>query len=133
MQRMKTLVIGGSGLQGAPTVRHLLAAGYECTVLSRGSSDGAGTGGRRPLLPDGVGTIVCDRDQDGAGLRDAIVEGSFEAVVDYYAMEPRHIENVVEAFEDPASSLNHYIFVSTNMVVSRRFCRSIPRDLWTVC
>eukprot|EP01043_Picozoa_sp_COSAG02_P021009 COSAG02_NODE_1054_length_14930_cov_2157.848291_8_plen_125_part_00 len=123
---MKTLVIGGSGLQGAPTVRHLIAAGHDCTVLSRGNSDGAGTGGRRPLLPDGVDTIVCDRDSDGAGLRDAIVDGSFEAVVDYYAMEPRHVEDVIDAFEHPTSSLSHYIFVSTNMVVSCRqpFCRN---------
>ncbi len=117
---MKTLVIGGSGLQGAPTVRHLIAAGHDCTVLSRGSSDGAGTGGRRPPLPDGVDALVCDRESDGAGLRDAIVAGSFQAVVDYYAMEPRHVEDVVDAFEHPASKLSHYIFVSTNMVVRHR-------------
>ena len=68
-----------------------------------------------------MNTIVCDRESDGAGLRDAIVDGSFEAVVDYYAMEPRHVEDVIDAFEDPASSLSHYIFVSTNMVV--RHCQ----------
>ena len=51
---MKVLVIGGSGLQGAPTVRHLLAAGHAVTVLSRGSNSGAGTGGRRPVLAAGA-------------------------------------------------------------------------------
>jgi nucleoside-diphosphate-sugar epimerase len=116
MAAMRVLCIGGSGLQGAPTVRQLLAAGHDVSVLSRGGNEGAGTGGRRPPLPDGVATIVCDRDADGAGLCDAIVSGGFEAVVDYYAMVPRHIDDVVAAYEAADSSLAHYIFVSTNMV-----------------
>jgi hypothetical protein len=35
-------------------------------------------------------------------------------------MEPRHVKDVIDAFEQPTSSLSHYIFVSTNMVVSCR-------------
>ena len=37
-------------------------------------------------------------------------------MVDYYAMVPQHIEDVVAAYALPSSALKHYIFVSTNMV-----------------
>ena len=74
---MKVLVIGGSGLQGAPTVRHLLAAGHAVTVLSRGSNSGAGTGGRRPVLAAGAQSLLCDRDKDGQKLTTLIIENGW--------------------------------------------------------
>ena len=37
-------------------------------------------------------------------------------MVDYYAMVPQHVDDVVAAYELPSSALRHYVFVSTNMV-----------------
>ena len=108
---LRVLVIGGSGLQGAPIVRKLQEAGHDVTVCSRGTSKGAGTGGKRPILPEGVATLICDRNADGIVLKTAIVEGAFDVVVDYFAMKPSHVEDIISAFESPDSTLSHYIFI----------------------
>ena len=104
---------------GAPTVLQLLEAGQTVTVLSRGNPAGSeqvhGTGGQRGVtLPADVPTIVCDRDSEGPKLQNIITTGGFDAVVDFYAMVPRHVEDVVKAHA--VRGLAHYVFVSTNMV-----------------
>jgi nucleoside-diphosphate-sugar epimerase len=59
--RGAVLVIGGTGLMGAPTATMLQQQGRRVVVMSRGHDAGQGTGGRRPPPPVGCETIVCDR------------------------------------------------------------------------
>ena len=114
---MRVLVVGGSGLMGAATIRHLLAAGHKPTNLARGGTVTASGGLARPPLPDGVPTLLCDRATEGPKLRRLLAEGDFDAIVDYFAMTPEHIEDVVAAFREGSSTdLRSYIFISTNMV-----------------
>ena len=40
----------------------------------------------------------------------------FDAVVDYYAMKPDHVQDVIAAFLKSDKPLQSYIFISTNMV-----------------
>eukprot|EP00927_Polykrikos_kofoidii_P073705 TRINITY_DN69721_c0_g1_i1.p1 TRINITY_DN69721_c0_g1~~TRINITY_DN69721_c0_g1_i1.p1 ORF type:complete len:386 (-),score=46.46 TRINITY_DN69721_c0_g1_i1:110-1267(-) len=107
------LVVGGTGLMGVPTVRQLQARGHRVVVMSRGSGQGQGTRGRRPELPP-CETICCDRN-DTEGFH-AVLTGAEcpRVVVDFMAMRPEHIDAVLAAHAE--RHLQHYIFVSTNMV-----------------
>jgi nucleoside-diphosphate-sugar epimerase len=40
----------------------------------------------------------------------------FDAVIDYYAMNPGHVQDIVSAFLQSGKALQAYIFISTNMV-----------------
>ena len=112
---MRVLVIGGSGLMGHATIRQLVSAGHAVTNLARGATVTRG-GLPRPPLPDGVSTITCDRVEEGARLRDILAEENFEAIIDYFAMEEAHVQDVISAFLQSDKSLHLYIFISTNMV-----------------
>ena len=108
------LVIGGTGLMGVPTVTRLLDAGRHVVVMSRGNTQGQGTSGRRPKLPAGAETLVCDRADDEAFVSALCEPSCPRIVVDFTAMEPSHVESVYRAHE--RMPFAHYVFVSTNMV-----------------
>ena len=114
------LVIGGTGLMGAPTARLLQAKGHRVVVVSRGAAKGGGTHGLRADQPEGCQHLICDRDGGDEGSRsDAFVAMLAAAttprtVIDFTAMNKRHIEQVLAAHR--RSPLLHYIFISTNMV-----------------
>ena len=112
--RLGVLVIGGTGLMGVPTVTRLLEAGSHVVVMSRGNTQGQGTCGRRPKLPSGAETLVCDRTDEEAFVAALCEPSCPHIVVDFTAMEPSHVESVYRAHE--RVPLAHYIFVSTNMV-----------------
>lgn len=119
------LVVGGTGLMGAPTARLLQKRGHHVVVLSRGAASGGGTNGRRPEQAAGCTHLVCDRDGGGGGgggdddEKDLFVQmlaakSTPRIVIDFTAMHKQHIEQVIEAHKQ--TPLQHYIFISTNMV-----------------
>jgi len=105
---------------GSATCHHLLKAGHAVTSLARGGTMTKSGGLPRPPLPDGIATLVCDRAKEGAKLQELLIEERFEAVVDYFAMTPAHVEDIVSAFLRAggvaSAPLRLYIFISTNMV-----------------
>ena len=109
----EVLVIGGTGLMGVPTANLLALNGRRVTVLSRGHQRGQGTDGRRPTLPVGCSTLVCDRDDTDAFVEALCAPGCPRIIVDFTAMEPRHVEAVCRAHA--RRPIAHYVFVSTNM------------------
>jgi len=108
------LVIGGTGLMGVPTVRRLLGQGRRVVVLSRGRQQGQGTQGRRPAQPIGVEEVMGDRTNGAELVKLLTSEGCPRTVVDFTAMRPEHLEPVLEAHS--VRPLDHYIFISTNMI-----------------
>eukprot|EP00438_Fugacium_kawagutii_P012403 Skav215508 [mRNA] locus=scaffold165:1032157:1033324:- [translate_table: standard] len=102
------LVIGGTGLMGSPTVQLLQSQGHRVVVLSRGRERGQGIA--RPKAPQ-CDMVQCDRTEEGALMRELLKE---KIVVDYTAMRPGDIEQVLAAHRQ--KPLQHYIFISTNMV-----------------
>lgn len=107
------LVIGGTGLMGAPTARLLQAKGHRVVVMSRGSSSGQGIGGHRPDQPN-CEILQCDREDSAHFLRCLTSSHCPRIIVDFTAMHPDHITDIVVAHKQ--RSLDHYIFISTNMV-----------------
>lgn len=107
------LIIGGTGLMGAPTARLLQSQGYRVAVMSRGSAKGQGTDGRRPEQAK-CEMVVCDREDRAAFLKLLTSSECPRTIVDFTAMKPDHVKDVITAHK--SKPLEHYVFVSTNMV-----------------
>ncbi|CAK0879311.1 unnamed protein product [Prorocentrum cordatum] len=101
-------------LMGAPTARLLQERGHRVVVLARGSARGGGAGGARPEQARGCEMLACDRGHSASFVEALSGEGRPRVVVDFTAMLPRHIADVVEVHR--RRPLEHYIFISTNMV-----------------
>jgi len=98
---MKVLFIGGTGIISSACTRLAAERGVELFVLNRGQS-------WRPI-PDEVTRLIGDvREPESA--REAIGKLEFDAVVDWVAFTPEHIEADLELFRDRT---RHYIFISS--------------------
>jgi len=98
---MKVLFIGGTGIISSACTRLAAERGVELFVLNRGQS-------WRPI-PDEVTRLIGDvREPESA--REAIGRLEFDAVVDWVAFTPEHIEADLELFRDRT---RHYIFISS--------------------
>ena len=97
---MKVLFIGGTGNISQPCVETALAAGHEVTLLTRGQ--------RPSPFGDRVRVLQGDREESQA-LETAAGEGA-DAVVDFVAYHPRHVEAAIAAF---AGRTALYIFISS--------------------
>ncbi len=96
---MRILLLGGSGLLGAPAVRALLAAGHAVTVLTRG----------RRGVPAGVEALVADRGDVAAALRGR----RFDLTIDLLAYTASDVARVLDV---PAFEPGRYVMISTGQV-----------------
>ena len=98
---MKVLFIGGTGIISSACSRLALQKGMELYLLNRGKSF-------RPI-PDGAKVLTGDiRSPESA--RAALAEHTFDAVVDWVAFTPQHIETDLALF---AGRTRQYIFISS--------------------
>ena len=97
---MNILFIGGTGIISSGCVRVAQERGWSVTLLNRGRS-GPAPGGCRHLVAD-----IRDTEQARAALGDR----EFDAVVDWVAFEPAHIETDLELFRDCTGQL---VFISS--------------------
>lgn len=96
---MHLLVLGGTQFVGLHVVRAALSAGHTVDVFHRG----------RTVAPDGVGSLIGDRDGDLSALdRDR-----WDAVVDVSAYVPRQVRDAARRLNGRAG---RYVFVSTAAV-----------------
>lgn len=98
---MKVLFIGGTGIISSACVAHAAECGVEVTVLNRGVSD-------RPL-PMGVRHIAADV-HDRRSLVAALSGARFDAVADFIAFWPDHVQRDIDVFRDRTDQL---IFISS--------------------
>jgi len=82
--------------------------------MSRGSSEGIGACGQRPDQPTGCRLLTCDRTDRTSFLEALTSPTTPTTIVDFAAMEPAHVEAVIDAHA--SKPIRHYIFISTNMV-----------------
>lgn len=112
MGQLSVLFIGGTGIISSACAALALERGIEVTVLNRGRTT------TRPL-PAGVGSLDADG-RDPAAVRAAIGDRSFDAVVDFVAFEPDHVDADVEVF---SGRTGQYVFISS----ASAYHKPVPR------
>ena len=101
---MKVLFIGGTGVISSACSRLAVERGIDLYLLNRGEST-------RPV-PDSVQLINADiRDKDA--VRQALGTHEFDAIVDWIAFVPGHIETDLELFR---GRTGQYVFISSASV-----------------
>ncbi len=98
---MKVLFIGGTGIISSACSELALAQGMDLYLLNRGESS-------RPI-PDGAKVLRGDI-RDPASVREALGDLDFDAVVDWVAFTPEHIETDLSLF---AGRTRQYVFISS--------------------
>ncbi len=98
---MRVLFIGGTGIISSACTRLAAERGVELYVLNRGQSWRS--------IPDEVTRLMGDI-RDPKSAREAIGTLDFDAVVDWVAFTPEHVETDLELFRD---CTRHYIFISS--------------------
>jgi nucleoside-diphosphate-sugar epimerase len=102
MTALQLLFIGGTGIISSACVPRALAAGHDVTVINRGST------AIRPL-PGGVKELRADV-RDGASMRAAIGDRTFDVVVNFVAFTPDHVQSDVDLF---GGRVGQYVFISS--------------------
>jgi len=98
---MKVLFIGGTGIISTACTKLAGERGIDLTLLRRGQ--------RAAEIPDGVRTIAADI-ADEAAVMHALGGQKFDAVVDWIAFTPAHVERDIRLFRDRTAQ---YIFISS--------------------
>ncbi len=99
---MRVLILGGSGLLGAPAARAFAARGHDVDVLTRGT---------RPL-PAGVHALVAERADAGA-LNAALGGRHYDVALDLLAYDDADVERL---FAVPGLRLGRYLVISSGQV-----------------
>jgi nucleoside-diphosphate-sugar epimerase len=100
---MKALFIGGTGVISSACAELAVSRGIELYLLNRGKS-----AGEHPI-PAGAQVITADiRDRQHAAA--ALAGRTFDAVVDFVAFTPDHIETDIELFR---GRTGQYVFISS--------------------
>jgi nucleoside-diphosphate-sugar epimerase len=98
---MQVLFIGGTGTISSACVQLAVERGFELTLLNRGQTD-------RPV-PEGV-TVLHGDVRDRGSVERALGDRTFDAVVDWVAFTPDHVEADLALFRDRTQQ---YIFISS--------------------
>lgn len=94
---MKILILGGTRFLGKTIVETAVARGHEVTLFNRGNN---------PDLFPHLEQLVGDRD----GGLDALMNRSWDAVIDTSGYVPRIVNQSLQALKD---KIGHYTFIST--------------------
>jgi len=105
---VKVLFIGGTGLISAACTDLAARRGVELVLLNRGS---------RPDVdvPDGVEALTADA-RDEQAVAAALGDRTFDAVVNWIAFVPRHVEQDIRLF---AGRTSQYVFISSASVYQK--------------
>lgn len=101
---MRVLFIGGTGVISSACAQLAVERGLELSVLNRGRSE-------RPL-PAAVEVLQADM-RNGAAVRQALAGRVFDAVVEWIAFTPEHLEVDLELFRGRTAQ---YVFISSASV-----------------
>lgn len=96
---MKILLVGGTGTISSAVSELVIKNGDELYMLNRGNKP----------IPDGAKSIVCDIN-DTESVTQKIAEHHFDAVADFIAFTPEHIQRDIKLF---SGKCDQYIFISS--------------------
>jgi nucleoside-diphosphate-sugar epimerase len=98
---MKVLFIGGTGVISSACSQLAVNRGIDLYLLNRGQTERA--------IPEGARILRGDI-RDRASVKRALGDATFDAVVDWVAFTPEHVEADIELFRDRTGQ---YVFIST--------------------
>ena len=99
---MKVLFIGGSGIISSACSRLAVERGIDLYLLKRG------TGGPRPVPEEA--TVLRGDIRDPASVKEALGSLEFDAVVDWVAFTPQHVQDDIDFFR---ARTGQYVFISS--------------------
>ena len=102
MSELKVLFIGGSGVISSACSRLAVERGVDLYVLNRGTTDA------RPL-PDEA-TVLRGDIRDPASAKEALGQLEFDAVVDWVAFTPDHVQADLDLLR---GRTGQYVFISS--------------------
>src|SRR6201996_1296698 len=102
MASLKVLFIGGSGVISSASSQLAVERGIDLYVLNRGETS------LRPLPPEA--TVLHADVHDRDSVRAALGGLEFDAVVDWVAFTPEHVEADIELFR---GRVGQYVFISS--------------------
>ncbi len=102
MADLTVLFIGGSGIISAACSQLAAERGIKLFVLNRGATH------LRPLPPDA--TVLHGDIRDRLAAREALGDLEFDAVVDWVAFTPEHVQADIELFQ---GRTGQYVFISS--------------------
>jgi nucleoside-diphosphate-sugar epimerase len=102
MPGLRVLFLGGTGIISSACSRLAVERGIELFVLNRGQTTD------RPLPPEA--TVLLGDARDPASVRDALGGREFDAVVDWVAYTPGHVQADIDTFRGRAGQL---VFISS--------------------
>lgn len=114
MERMRLLVLGGTGFVGGATVAEGVRRGWAVTVFNRGLHG---------ATPEGVHRLRGDRTAPG-GLA-ALADGEWDLVVDTWDGAPRAARDAARALVD---RVGRYVYVSSGSVYARPVATGVGED-----
>ena len=94
MPGLRVLFLGGTGIISSACSRLAVERGIELFVLNRGQTTA------RPLPPEA--TVLLGDARDPASVRDALGGREFDAVVDWVAYTPGHVQADIDTFRGRA-------------------------------
>lgn len=106
---MKILFIGGTGVISSACAQRCIARGHELFVLTRGQS-------RKYDVPASAVALRGDIRKDPDGASRMIADHQFDAVVDWVAFTPEHIEQDIALF---TGRTRQFIFISSASVYQK--------------
>ena len=98
---MRVLFIGGTGTISSACSRRAAARGIELFLLNRGQTE-------RPIPPEA--RVLLGDIREPASVRRALGDMTFDAVVDWVAFTPEHVEADLDLFR---GRTGQYVFIST--------------------
>jgi nucleoside-diphosphate-sugar epimerase len=102
MADLRVLFIGGSGVISAACSQLAAELGIKLSVLNRGATH------LRPLPPEA--TVLHGDIRDHLAAREALGDLEFDAVVDWVAFTPEHVQADIELFR---GRTGQYVFISS--------------------
>ncbi len=106
---MRVLFIGGTGLISSACAAEAVRRGMDVTLLVRGRS-------RHYPPPAGARVLTADIRGDPSGAARALGGEAYDAVVDWVAYTPPHVETDLELF---AGRARHFVFISSASVYQK--------------
>lgn len=100
---MKVLFIGGTGIISSACAQLCIERGHELFILTRGQS-------HKYAAPAGAVLLRGDIRKDQDGVSKMIADHQFDAVVDWVAFTPEHIEQDIALF---TGRTRQFIFISS--------------------